>query len=120
MRTILIALMLTVATAAAGQEMTADELRERAESGDADAQYELGSAYLSGGLGLADDGTEAVAWLRLAAEQGDVRAESLLGGIYSAGWAGVEADQVEAVSWYRRAAKQGDTWPQKYLGDAYQ
>ena len=50
-----------------------DALRERAEQGDAEAQWSLGLAYAKG-EGVPQDDAEAARWYRLAAEQGYARA----------------------------------------------
>ena len=65
-------------------------LRQRAEQGDADAQYNLGFVYARG-LGVPQDFVEAVKWARLAADQGIADAQYALGVSYVAG-EGVPAD----------------------------
>ena len=45
------------------------EIRRQAEEGDVDAQFNIGGRYFRG-VGVPEDDTEAVRWLRLAAEQG--------------------------------------------------
>ena len=55
-----------------------EELRARAEQGDADAQANLGLMYYNG-EGVPQDYAEAVRWFRLAAEQGDADAQYNLG-----------------------------------------
>ena len=60
-------------------ELAIDELRELAEQGDAEAQYELGvHSWVS-------DPGEAVKWYRLAADQGYAAAQAHLGLLYSIG-----------------------------------
>ncbi len=83
-----------------------EELRAKAESGDAIAQYNLGWMFANG-RGIAQDDAEAVKWFRKAAEQGYASAQSNLGVMYEQG-RGVEQDYAEAVKWYRKAAEQGD------------
>ena len=53
--------------------MNIDELKKRAEAGDAKAQYILGCCY-----GVEQNFEEAVKWYRLAAEQGDIDAKEAL------------------------------------------
>jgi uncharacterized protein len=93
------------------------ELRKRADSGDAVAQFELGKAYESGN-GVPQSTDEAAIWYRKAAEQGNPKAESKLGFLYWSG-DGVEKDKAEAVQWYRKAARQGDANAMFNLGAAY-
>ncbi len=92
-------------------------LLERAESGDASAQNNLGFMYRHG-RGVPRDHAEAVKWFRRAAEQGDASAQNNLGFMYRHGL-GVPRDHAEAVKWFRRAAEQGDASAQNNLGFMY-
>jgi len=114
---IVAAVAVLVALAAGVQAQTIDALRERAEQGDATAQYFLGDAY-DFGKGVPEDDAEAVRWYRLAAEQGSARAQVNLGFAYANGQ-GVPEDYAEAVRWYRLAAEQGDADAQYNLGVHY-
>ncbi len=76
-------------------------LKDRAEAGDAEAQYELGNRYLNG-AGGAKDPVEAAKWFRKAAEQGNGPASYELGLMYREG-AGVPRDGDQAVKWLRVA-----------------
>ncbi len=81
-------------------------LKSKAESEDADAQYEMGWRHAIG-MGLAFDDGEALRWLRLAADQGHQLAQNNLGARYATG-DGVERDIVLAYVWFSKAADQGD------------
>ena len=83
-------------------DMELESLRQRAEQGDADAQYNLGFVYDTG-LGVPQDYTEAAAWYRLAADQGHTDAQHNLGVMYSTR-RGVPQDDVEAHRWANLAA----------------
>ncbi len=87
-------------------------LREQAEQGDANAQFQVGE-YCQYDYDL----TEAVKWYRKAAEQGHVYAQCALGLLYEI-W-GANKDEVEAVKWYRKAAEQGHADAQLSLGNCY-
>lgn len=63
---------------------TPEDLVKRAQSGDANAQFELGRAY-EDGKGFPQDDDSAAVWLRKAAEQGNAKAQSSLGALYSVG-----------------------------------
>jgi hypothetical protein len=76
-----------------------------AEQGLADAQYEMGWAYLTGD-GVEEDLAESIRWTELAANQGHVEAQYDMGGIFDTG-DGVVADREEALRWYGLAAAQG-------------
>ncbi|MCA2959536.1 MAG: trypsin-like peptidase domain-containing protein [Silvanigrellales bacterium] len=93
---------------------TVGEIRQGAESGDAEAQYLLGLLYTTG-EGLPRSPEQARNWLRKAAEQGDPRAQNCLGLLLDPTWFGATgADEAkraerahEAALWYTRAASQG-------------
>ncbi len=80
-------------------------LRNAAEKGDPDAQYDLGVCY-SDGDGVEEDHAEAAKWYRKSAEQGYPEAQYDLATCYHNG-DGVEKDPTEAAKWYRKAAGQG-------------
>ena len=90
--------------AAAEAEVAAEveEIRGRAERGDAVEQFSLGRMYFAG-IGVEQDDREAVRWYRLAAGQGYAGAQLALGRMYAEG-RGVARDDREAVRWYRLAA----------------
>ena len=80
-------------------------LVKKAESGDALAQFSLGTRYYNG-AGVPKDPVLAVSWYRKAAEQGNASAQWLLGFNYSLG-EGVPKDDVLAYFWYNLSAAQG-------------
>jgi len=86
--------------------LTPAELRQLAESGDPDAQWQLGVLYHDGDLVPKDDQL-AVEWFQRAADQGYVRAQSTLGAYYWAG-RGVPQDFIKAYFWSQLALAQGD------------
>ena len=94
-----------------------DEMKVKAEKGDANAQNYLGTAYQHG-EGLKQDIHEAIKWYRKAADQGEVYAQNNLGYIYDYG-EGVKTDYKKAVKWYQKAADQGLDQGQFYLGLMY-
>src|ERR1051326_2423271 len=106
----------------AGQQTKAEqkpieEVKAKAEAGDADSQVELGLRYVKG-EGVTKDQVEAVKWFRKAAEQNFARGQYDLGVCFYAG-EGVAKDQVEAVKWYRKAAEQNYAKAQYNLGICY-
>ena len=94
------------------------KLRDRAEDGDAEAQYNLGARYATGEDVPQQDAAEAVRWYQLAAEQGYAAAQYALGLMYTNG-EDVSQDDAEAVRWSRLAAEQGDARAQGNLGVMY-
>jgi TPR repeat protein len=83
-----------------------DEVKAKAEAGDAKSQVELGRRY-DKGEGVAKDQVEAVKWYRKAAEQNFAPAQYNLNVCYYNG-EGVAKDYVEAYEWLLLAARQGD------------
>lgn len=75
--------------------------REQAETGDAEAQTQVGEFYEQG-LGVTADYAEAARWYKKAADQGFARAQLNLAYLYEQGL-GVEADRAMAANLYRRA-----------------
>lgn len=81
------------------------ELTERAEAGDAEAQFELGWKYYEG-TGAQKDDDQAALWLRRAADRGHLAAQVRLGNLYEWGH-GVPEDPQLAAAWYQKAADGG-------------
>jgi uncharacterized protein len=80
-------------------------LAQRAESGEAQAQFELGRAY-EDGKGVPQDDALAIQWFRKSADKGNAQAQNSMGVMYALG-RGVQGDKEEAVRWYKKSAKQG-------------
>jgi hypothetical protein len=95
-----------VAAARAGDYATAlREWQPLAESGNRDAQFNLGLLY-ENGLGVARDDASALAWYRRAAERGDAGAQYNVGEFYAFG-RGVAPNDVLAVAWITVAEESG-------------
>lgn len=90
-----------------------DEMKRKAESGDAKAQLGLARMYYNGN-GVTKDDAKAVEWNRKAAEQGNVFAQYKLGEMYDKG-EGVPKDAAKAVEWWQKAAAQGNDAAQEAL-----
>lgn len=88
------------------EDLLLTELLARANSGDIEAQYEIGwrSAI---GVGLPSDESLALHWLASAARAGHPLAQNNLGARYLAG-DGVAPDLLEAYKWFTLAALAGD------------
>lgn len=95
-----------------------EDLLEKAEKGDAHAQYLLGRRY-NFGDGVTRNREKAVEWHTRAANQGHATAQYVLGLMYSAG-EGVHQDTKQAVAWISRSAEQGLAEAQYALGMMYQ
>ena len=102
---LILALVGLVSQGATSAQTPLAETRQRADQGDANAQFNLGVMYASG-LGVPQDDVQAAAWYRQAADQGHADAQYYLGVMYATGQ-GVPQDFTQAVAWYRQAADQG-------------
>jgi TPR repeat protein len=94
-----------------------EEIRAKAEKGDATAQFLVGRQYASG-VGVSQDSVEAVKWYLKSAEQGNAVAQFYLGACYDFA-TGVAKDYSEARKWYLKAADQGSAWAQFNIGCLY-
>ncbi|MCS6291373.1 MAG: sel1 repeat family protein [Nitrospira sp.] len=91
-------------TSALADPSSQRQLQVLAGQGDANAQWMLGQALLTGSLGETDE-AEAVRWLQLAADQGHGLAQRDMGMLYEQGQ-GVTQDVLEAFFWYSLASRQ--------------
>ena len=91
-------------------------LQEKAKTGDALAERDIGLKYLAGDSIAAND-AEAARWLLRASYRGEASAEYWLGTLYSRGH-GVPADPAQANHWYGASAKQGNRYAMHRLGIA--
>ena len=103
--------------ASAFAETYSPELKQKAELGDAKAQYKLGAAYYYG-RGVDKNKAAAVNWWSLAAEQGSTKAQLKLGVTYYYGH-GVDKNLFLAEFYLRLAAEHGHTGVQGLLGYLY-
>lgn len=89
-----------------------DNIRMKAEQGDAEAQFELGEYYYESIFGDETDipyevaSSEAVKWFQKAAEQGMAAAQFRLGNCYGQA-IGVKCNEEESYKWFRMAADKG-------------
>lgn len=101
-----------------GSEATADvtlaDDRARAERGNAEAEYNLGSRYALG-RGVPRDDAMALRWYRLSASQVDANAENTIGYMYDLGH-GVSRNYSLALRWYRLAAAHGNADAESNIG----
>lgn len=93
------------------------ELRNAADQGDANAQYNLGVAYSLGHAVPQSDKEARILW-RKAADQGHATAQDNLGLYYFSG-RGVTQNYAEAAILFRKAADQGFMNSQYNLGLCY-
>lgn len=102
--------ILLVAAFAVGQSLPvqAEEiLLDRAASGDAAAQFELGRYYGEKAQSL-EDFRKAYFWMKKAAEQGMGKAQFFVADMYCSG-SGVIQSYIDAYAWHSLAAQKGVT-----------
>jgi TPR repeat protein len=80
-----------------------DGLTDRANAGDAEAQYSLW-VYYDHGQGVPQNYTKAVYWYIKSAVQGNASAQCMLGNSYYTGQ-GVPQDYAKAAYWYIRSVE---------------
>lgn len=88
-------------------------LRQRAEAGDAKAQWEL-ALYYGENPECCTTLYDGIEWARKAAEQGHPEAEIAIGRFCED-----RLDEQQAVMWYRRAVEHGNVLGDYYLGFYY-
>ena len=103
---------------AQGIEADINAIIEKAKTGNANAQYTLGSYYYLGSNGVEQSYSKAAYWLERAAEQGHSSAQYNIGFYYSQGQ-GVEQSYSKAIYWYKKAAEQGHSKAQYNIGVCY-
>ena len=92
----LMASSIAQADPASDKEM-ADRYTQAAQSGDNEAQFNLGALY-SAGVGRPRSDEEAFKWFSRAADQGHAHAMLVLAGLYAIGRGGPK-DNVNAYKW---------------------
>ena len=90
-------------------------VRAKADAGDVNAQFSLGSILYYGG----NETAQAVEWFRKSAGQGYAPAEFQMGQLYDFGF-GIKQDDTQALAWYRKAAEHGSAPAQRTIGEFYQ
>jgi TPR repeat protein len=98
-----------------------DDLRARAFSGNAEAQFWLATLYdpTMPAVHFSKDATIAADWYEKSAALSYDWAENNLGSIYESG-RGRPKDEAQAAIWYRKAADQGNSLAQLNLGGLYE
>lgn len=95
-----------------------EALKQLADRGNSDAQFEMGIRYL-GGEALPKDPKLAAEWLQKAADQQHLGAMNALGTMCEEG-VGLDKDKKKAVEWYQKAAKFGFPLAQVNLAQCYE
>ncbi len=93
-------------------------LRKLAESGDAEAQFQLGLRQVSGQGVTKAEPVEGASWIMKAARQEHEKAMHVLASLYADGL-GVEKSNAKFLEWEQKAADKGLAQAQLGLAEAY-
>jgi TPR repeat protein len=101
----MVALLGASALPARGQAIA--DLLQKAQTGDAKAEFDLANAYV-GGQGVPMNPAKGMEWLRKSADHGYAGAEVTLGALFQQGFKELQGspDVHEAAKWFRKAARQ--------------
>ena len=91
---------------------------EAAESGDLEAQHNLGACYATGDWDGPKDEAEAIMWYTRAADSGHPESQYDLGFMLILG-EGTEKDVPKGIWWMEQAATNGETNAARVLSDLY-
>jgi len=81
--------------------------QERAQAGDAQAQFNLALMY-HGGLGVAVDEVAALRWYKKSAQNGYPWAQEYLAIAYQEGWFGLKPDPDKSHDWFKKLEGKGN------------
>ncbi len=95
-----------------------EALKNKADAGDATAQYQMATLYVKGALGQKKNDVKAAQWMTKAATAGLAPAQYDLAGFYRLG-RGVNPDFATALGWYIKAADQGRDEAVSFVCDTY-
>src|SRR4030095_15042242 len=107
-----VALSVPISSYSADSDKSPQEIA--ADHGDANAQFELARALLTGN-GVPKDPAKALEWMKKAAAQNHADALGGVGYFYAKGVA-VPEDDREAIEWFRKGAERGSAKAQLNLG----
>lgn len=79
-------------------KITLEEIKARADKGEAEYQVKLGNIYKEG-KGVPQDYSQALKWYHEAARQGNAESQFMIGVMYHFG-KGVPQDYKEVFKWY--------------------
>jgi TPR repeat protein len=93
------------------------DILNRAESGDSEAQNEVGNLYLDGYV-VEKNVDKAIMWYKKSAIQSNPEAIYNIGHLYHSGIY-IKKDKKEAFFWFEISAKLGSSWAQSMVGVYY-
>lgn len=102
------------------KDVRCEDLKRKAEDGDAQVQHELGLRHYHGNAGAPRNYKEAETYFRMAANSGDARAQYWLARMYDERKVSDKNEgycRQKAYAWYRQAAEKGNACAQLRLGE---
>jgi TonB family protein len=94
-------------------------LQKAAAHGNAEGEARIGYLYQEG-MGVAQDGAQAIQWYQKAADHGFANAEFSIGYLYDRGGSGIAKDYGQAMEWYRKASAHNVGEAEYFLGLHYE
>lgn len=114
-----IMLFICVNIVAMGQTESGKKTLEKAEGGDAQAQYMLASYYERGKEGFDKNEAKALSWYTKSANKNYIKAITMLRYVYEYGKLGQAKNTEKFIGWTRKAAEAGDHLNMADLGYFY-
>ena len=113
---LLIPLGVTPAFAAVSSAEEFEQLKQKAESGDAAAMADVANIYYRGNYnaGISRDFAQALSWFLRAADAGNTDVYLTIATIYEKGSAG-ERNSEKAYDWYKKAAEAGSSEAEEHM-----
>lgn len=96
-----------------------DRLKQKADSGNADAQLELSKLYMEGMNGLPRDMKKSVEYLEKSAQNGNAEALFALSSLYNGGMFGITKNLTKAGEYLKQAGEGGSKDAAATLAAAY-
>ena len=101
-------IMVLVAFCLNASAQSIEQIRSKADAGDAYSQYLMGRSYANGTNGVHEDYSLALQWLLKSSDNGYAAAAYFIGWMYYYG-EGVEIDVSEALKWFKKSSDLGMT-----------
>lgn len=93
-----------------GEQLSAQDVVDKAAQGNVDAMFELGICYRRGNRGVQADQSQAAFWLKKAADKGHAQAQYYIASYYLNGEGGLQIDTLKAYKYYTMSAEQDDEY----------
>ena len=91
-----------------------EQIRSKADAGDAYSQYLMGWSYANGANGVRGDYSQALQWFSRSSDNGYAAAAYFIGCMYYYG-EGVQKDVAEALQWFKKSSDLGMDEAKKWV-----